>query len=76
MEKEIYPALTPEQKATLDKFAAEYGRNWKSKLREMWMNGRDAMREDGCYLRQVRNQQPPGFLDTYRATPITTLPSV
>jgi hypothetical protein len=58
--------LTPEQRAALNKFAAQYGRNWKAKLREMWMDGRDAVREDGGYLRQVRNQQGPGFLNTYR----------
>jgi hypothetical protein len=69
MEKD--PELTPEQIAALNRFAAEYGRYWKSKLREMWMNGRDALREDGCYLRQVRNQQPPSFLDTYKATPVS-----
>ena len=64
--------LTAEQAAALDRFAAEFGRYWKAKLRQMWMNGRDAMRSDGAYLRQVRNQQPPGFLDNYRpgsATP-------
>jgi hypothetical protein len=66
-----YPELTPEQIAALNRFAAEYGRTWKSKLREMWMNGRDALREDGGYLRQVRNQQPPSFLDNYKATPVS-----
>jgi hypothetical protein len=63
--------LTPEQRNALDKFAAQQGRYWKSKLRTMWMDGRDAQREDGCYLRQVRNQQPPRFLDSYRPTPVT-----
>lgn len=63
--------LTPEQRAALDKFAAEHGRYWKSKLRAMWMDGRDAQRKDGAYLRQVRNQQPPRFLEGYQATPIS-----
>lgn len=66
------PELTPEQAAALDKFAAEFGRYWKAKLRQMWMDGRDAIRSDGAYLRQVRNQQPPGFLDSYRPGSATT----
>lgn len=63
--------LTAEQADALNRFAAEFGRTWKSKLREMWMNGRDDLRKDGCYLRQVRNQQSPSFLDNYRAEPVT-----
>jgi hypothetical protein len=63
--------LTPEQSAALNRVAAQYGRNWKSKLRLMWMNGRDALRPDGGYLRQVRNQQPPSFLDKYKPAPVT-----
>jgi len=60
--------LTPEQRAALDDFAAKHGRTWKSKLRTMWMNGQDAMQVNGAYLRQVRNQFPPSFLDGYRPT--------
>jgi hypothetical protein len=63
--------LTLEQRTTLDKFAAEHGRYWKSKLRALWMTGRDALRKDGGYLRQIRNQQPPHFLDGYRASPVS-----
>lgn len=62
--------LTAEQAAALNRFAAQFGRTWKSKLREMWMNGRDDLRPDGCYLRQVRNQQSPSFLDNYTAGPV------
>lgn len=68
------PELTPEQRDALNKFAAKYGRYWKSKLREMWFNGRDAQLEDGGYLRQVRNQQPPGFLNKFRAVPLASPP--
>jgi hypothetical protein len=60
------PELTPEQAKALNRFAEAHGRNWKSQLRTMWMNGRDALQPDGAYLRQVRNSQPPSFLDTYR----------
>lgn len=58
--------LTPEQTKALNRFAQTYGRTWKSRLRAMWFNGRDALQPDGAYLRQIRNSQPPSFLDTYR----------
>lgn len=58
--------LTAEQKQALDNFAAKHGRTWRSKLRSMWFNGQDASQPDGAYLRQVRNQQPPAFLDAYK----------
>lgn len=72
MARAVNSELTSEQSAALDKFAAEFGRNWRSKLRTLWMNGRDDLRKDGCYLRQVRNQMPPGFIDTYRPGPAPT----
>lgn len=65
--------ITPEQARALSRFADAHGRNWKSKLRAMWMNGRDALQPDGAYLRQVRNNQPPSFLDSYRVSAAATV---
>lgn len=67
------PELTPEQAKALERFADAHGRTWKSKLRTMWMNGRDALQPDGAYLRQVRNSQPPSFLDSYRLPAAATV---
>jgi len=58
--------LTAEQQQALNNFAAKHGRTWRSKLRAMWFSGQDAVQPDGAYLRQVRNQQPPAFLDAYK----------
>jgi hypothetical protein len=58
--------LTTEQQNALNNFAAKHGRTWRSKLRSMWFSGADANQPDGAYLRQVRNQQPPAFLDAFK----------
>ena len=56
---------TAEQLARLQSFAAEHGRNWKSELLGMWLNGRDANQHDGHLLRQVRNQLGPSWLSRF-----------
>jgi hypothetical protein len=55
--------MTDEQRDQLKQFAAQHGRNWKSKLRELWMRGADANEPSGHLLRQVRNQVGPSGLD-------------
>jgi hypothetical protein len=49
--------LPPEVNETLRQFAAENGRTWKAKLRELWSSGRDSghpLNQEG-HLRWVRN---------------------
>lgn len=58
--------MTNEQRQALDSFAQKHGRTWRAKLRSMWFSGQDANQPDGGYLRQVRNQQPPSFLNAYK----------
>lgn len=57
--------LPPEVNETLRQFAAENGRTWKSKLRELWSTGRDSghpLNQDG-HLRWVRNSLGPRGLE-------------
>jgi hypothetical protein len=51
-----------EQQRRIDDFKARYGRTWKTKLSDLWMNGQDAQEPDGHLLRQVRNQFGPDWL--------------
>ena len=57
-------SLTPEQIATLNQFAAQHGRYWKSKLRAIWTSGKD---ENKPILRQIRNQLGPVGLAKFRS---------
>lgn len=59
-------ALTPEQFAALQRYAANYGRNWKSRLSSDWASGRDAEQQGGAYLRQIRNTFGPTWLKDFR----------
>ncbi len=54
--------LTDEQHDALQAFANRFGANWKERLSDYWMNGRDASEPKGNYLRQVRNQLGPTWL--------------
>lgn len=54
-----YDALSPDAKAKIRCFADQWGRNWKSRMRNKWMNGSDL----DCYaFRQLRNVVGPSKL--------------
>lgn len=59
-EKHMY-GLDDEAWTALQAYAAEHGRYWKSKLRELWMTG-----QDSGPLRRVRNIVGPSGLDRVR----------
>lgn len=60
--------LNSDQLDTLKQFSEENGRNWKSKLRELWSTGKDEHYKlsdgtaVGAILRQVRNDFGPDWL--------------
>ncbi len=51
-----------EQVEALKAWAAIYGRNWKSALRDAWMNGNYNGFADSHLLQQVRNNFGPSWL--------------
>jgi hypothetical protein len=51
-----------EQVEALKAWAALYGRNWKSALRNAWMDGNYHGFADSHYLQQVRNTFGPSWL--------------
>src|SRR6185503_11431893 len=51
-----------EQIEALTQFAAIHGRNWKSVLRDAWMDGDYQGFENSHLLQQVRNTFGPSFL--------------
>jgi hypothetical protein len=55
--------LTQEQLDRLNAFKEQHGRNWKDKLRTLWMQGKDANEPQGHLLRQIRNRIGPSGLD-------------
>lgn len=57
---------TPEQLAALNKWAAQYGRNWKSKLRDAWFCGDYQGFEASNYLQQLRNTLGPSWLISFK----------
>lgn len=61
--------LTADQLAAVNRFAAHYGRTWKSRLRDCWERGGyypDAVSGDDCaLLQQVRNTAGPAWLVRY-----------
>lgn len=63
---ESSPEPSPAQLDALRVYAAMHGRRWKDKLYSDWASGRDACRENGELLRQIRNQFGPLWLDTFR----------
>jgi hypothetical protein len=59
------PKLSAEQLNALQQFAATHGRNWKSELHSMWIDGRDACQPNGSILRQIRNWFGPTWLQRF-----------
>jgi hypothetical protein len=58
---------TPEQLAALKKWAAQYGRTWKSKLRLAWYGGGYGDFDgDSGPLQQIRNTLGPTWLIGFR----------
>ena len=55
-----------EQLEALKAWAALYGRNWKSPLRDAWMTGDYGSFEQSNYLQQVRNTFGPSWLIRFR----------
>lgn len=57
--------LTPEEEVTLQHYAEYHGKNWKQQLLDDWFNGRDAQFPNGHYLRVIRNQLGPQWLEQF-----------
>ena len=55
-----------EQLEALKAWAALYGRNWKSPLRDAWMTGDYGSFEQSNYLQQIRNTFGPSWLIRFR----------
>ncbi len=55
-----------EQIEALKEFAAIHGRNWKSVLREAWMDGNYHGFQKDWLLQQIRNTFGPSFLIGFR----------
>jgi hypothetical protein len=55
-----------EQLEALKAWAALYGRNWKSSLRDAWMTGDYGSFEQSNYLQQIRNTFGPSWLIRFR----------
>lgn len=47
--------ITIEQREALTRFKSTQGRQWKSRLVELWIRGKDERAQDGAVLRQIRN---------------------
>jgi hypothetical protein len=54
--------LTPEQLDALVQWAQQYGRCWKSALRQAWMTGNYEGFEKSNILQGIRNQFGPSWL--------------
>lgn len=59
-------SLTSEQVAALKAFAAEYGRNWKSELRQCWMSGIYPSGCNSASLQLIRNGFGPSWLVRFK----------
>lgn len=57
--------LTPEQDAALELFKQAHGRYWKRVLLKKWREGTDDQEPGGAYLRQLRNNHGPVWLQRY-----------
>lgn len=57
--------ITPIQICALRFFAAQNGRFWKSRLRNMWWKGTDDQNVNGYLLRQIRNELGPVWLEKF-----------
>jgi hypothetical protein len=62
------PKLNPEQLNALINYAHLIGRKWKSELNYAWMSGNypSILRDDACYLQQVRNTFGPSWLISFK----------
>lgn len=58
--------LTAEQLKALQDWAKVYGRNWKTPLRDAWMDGDYHGFKDCNYLQQIRNTFGPSWLVSFR----------
>ena len=62
--------VTFEQRAALAFFAREYGRTWKSALREHWSSGKlfeaHGRPELGAVLYELRNTHGPSWLEKFK----------
>lgn len=56
----------PEQMEAILAFKERHGRFWKTKLGDMWLDGRDASQPGGHLLRQVRNTFGPQWLANFK----------
>ena len=55
-----------EQLAALQRYANSNGRYWKRSLSSAWSSGADERESDAAFLRQVRNQFGPSWLNSRR----------
>lgn len=62
-----------EQLEALKAWAALYGRNWKSLLRDAWMTGDYGSFEQSNYLQQIRNTFGPSWLIRVRLPSAVTV---
>ncbi len=56
----------PDHVDALRAFAKKYGEDWKTKLNDMWFDGKDAREPQGHLLRQVRNRLGPRWLKDFK----------
>ncbi len=69
-EREAKPQLTAEQLAALQRWAKQFGRAWKSKLRHAWFSGGYGnFNGDSAPLQQVRNAFGPSWLVAFKLPP-------
>jgi len=54
-----------EQLAALQAYAARNGAQWKRKLADAWLDGRDDREPNGHLLRQMRNRGGPSWLKRF-----------
>jgi len=56
---------TPEQIDAIREWAAKYGRTWKARLREAWMDGDYDGFDKSWLLQRVRNNLGPSWLNRF-----------
>lgn len=55
--------LNPDQRERLLQFKEQHGRAWKMTLINKWCTGMDAQEPGGHFLRQIRNNFGPQWLE-------------
>lgn len=63
------PKLTVDQYNSLRDMANTYGRTWKSRLRQMWIDGDYEGRHDSNILQTIRNTFGPSWLVRFAFKP-------